>query len=347
MKRSGANVSGRSQRSAQYGVLATIAEEAGVSPATVSKVVHRRRDVAADTRAKVEELLDRHGYVRPWERPGPRQILAVFRDLSGPYTLEITRGIVEASAEADVDVVLGTTGRRSISQWLEECLETDAVGLIIVISMLTEQDQRRIVDQHLPVVLIDPLRAPSLGIPSVGVTNWNGARTAVQHLLDLGHTRIGMVAGRSHSEAGAARLHGYRAALEEAGLTYDPALVQSTDFDYAEALEATGHLLAADHPPTAIFAASDAQALGVLEAARKHGVTVPDDLSVMSFDDTLVASMASPPLSAMRQPFQQLGHEAMRILMNLYDGRSPGSTRIELATELVIRLSTAPLRHRA
>ena len=332
-------------RDAQYGLLTTVALEAEVSLATVSKVVHRRRDVAAVTRARVEELLTRHGYVRPWETvtPRPRQILAVFRDLVSPYTLEITRGIVDAGAEFGVDVVLGTTGARPISVWLEDSVALDAEGVIIVISMLTESDQARIVEQHLPVVLIDPLHAPVRPIPSIGVTNWNGAREAVQHLLRLGHTRVGMVAGRSHSQAGAARLHGYRAALEEAAIAFDPAIVRSTDFDYADGLKATLRILDADPRPTAIFAASDAQALGVLEAARRRGMRVPGELSVMSFDDTLVAAMASPPLSAVRQPFPELGREAMRILMELAEGRPPATNRIELSTELILRDSIAQL----
>jgi LacI family transcriptional regulator/LacI family xylobiose transport system transcriptional regulator len=295
----------------------------------------------------VEELLARNGYVRPWERESarPRQIIAVFRDMSGPYTLEVARGIVDAAGELGINVVTGTTSRRPISRWLEECVALGAAGLIIVISMLAEDDQRRIVEQRLPVVLIDPLSAPSLDIPSIGVTNWNGARDAMQHLLGLGHTRIGMVAGRSHSLAGAARLHGYRAALEEARIVYDPAIVRSTDFDYDEALAASLQILRCDEPPTAVFAASDAQALGVLEAARQEGFGVPDDLAVMSFDDTLVAAMACPPLSAVRQPFEELGHEATRVLMQLAEGRPPVSPRIELATELVLRTSTSVPRH--
>ncbi|MEW2401808.1 LacI family DNA-binding transcriptional regulator [Streptomyces sp. NPDC046862] len=190
-----------------------------MSLSTVSKVVHRRPDVGAATRARVEELLERHGYVRPGERDpaAPRQIIAVFRDLSGPYTLEVVRGIVNAADELGVNVVTGTTSHRSISQWLQECMALDAAGLIIVISMLSEDDQRRIVEQRLPVVLIDPLSAPSQDIPSIGVTNWSGARDAVQHLLGLGHTRIAMVAGRAHSLTGAARLHGYRAPWRKPG----------------------------------------------------------------------------------------------------------------------------------
>ena len=336
------NVQGKAQLDAQYGMLTSIATEAGVSLSTVSKVVHRRRDVSSSTRLRVEELLARHGYVRPWDRDSttPRQVVAVFRDLSGPYTLEVARGIVDAAGLVGVDVVTGTTSMRPISHWLRECTELGALGLIVVISMLTEEDQRHIVEQKLPVVLIDPLSTPSLDIPCIGVTNWSGAREAVQHLLELGHTRVGMIAGRSHSPAGAARLHGYRAALEEAGIAFDPAIVRATDFDFDEALTATLHVLRAANRPTALFAASDAQAMGVLEAARQCGLSVPRDLAVMSFDDSLVAAMACPPLSAVRQPFEELGHEATRVLIQLAEGRPPASLRIELATQLVLRTST-------
>lgn len=333
-----------SRRNAQYGLLASIADEVGVSPATVSKVVHRRRDVSQATRARIEALLAERGFVRTWEVEARRrrQILAVFRDLAGPYTLEVVRGIVESAAEIGVHTTVGTTSRRSIAQWLAESQKLDALGVVIVISTLVERDERRILEQRIPVVLVDPLNASSADIPSVGVANWHGATTAVQHLIDLGHRRIGMLAGRSHSLAGSARLHGYRAALTEAGIPYDATLVRSTDFDYGEALRAARSVLERGERPTALFAASDVQALGAMEAARQLGIDVPRGLSVMSFDDTLVAAMASPPLSAVRQPFRELGQEATRVLLNLADGRPPATTRRELATELVVRMSTAP-----
>lgn len=337
---------GKAQLDAQYGLLTSIAAEAGVSLSTVSKVVHRRHDVSAATRDRVEELLTRSGYVRPWDRSAttPRQMVVVFRDLSGPYTLEVARGIVLAAGLVGVDVVTGTTNSRPISHWLKECVALNALGLVVVISMLTDEDQQHIIEQQLPVVLVDPLSTPSADIPCIGVTNWSGAKEAVQHLLELGHTRVGMIAGRSHSPAGSARLHGYRAALEEAGIEFDPAIVRATDFDYGEALKATLHVLRAENRPTALFAASDAQAMGVLEAARQCGLSVPHDLAVMSFDDSLVAAMACPPLSAVRQPFEELGHEATRVLVQLAEGRPPASTRIELATKLVLRDSTAAPR---
>lgn len=120
--------------------------------------------------------------------------------------------------------------------------------------------------------------------------------------------------------------------------------MRPTDFDYAEALAVGSQILRADDPPTAVFAAGDAQALGVLEAARQQGLAVPDGLAVMSFDDTLVAAMGCPPLSAVRQPFEELGREATRVLLDLAEGRPPASPRIELATELVLRTSTSVRR---
>ena len=130
--------------------------------------------------------------------------------------------------------------------------------------------------------------------------------------------------------------------MAESGIPYDPGLVRSTDFDYGEGLRAARSLLGRSEGPTALFAASDVQAFGALEAARQLGIAVPGRLSVMSFDDTLVAAMASPPLSAVRQPFQELGREATRVLLHLADGKPPATARRELATELIVRMSTAP-----
>jgi DNA-binding LacI/PurR family transcriptional regulator len=214
--------------------------------------------------------------------------------------------------------------------------------MVLIISRMTERDQRRVLSKHVPVVLIDPLSAPLPGVPSVGVTDWRGACDAVGHLLTLGHRRIGIVAGRPHSPAGGARLHGYRAALHNAGIDYDPDLVRATDFDYVESVAATTELLTLPDRPTAIFATSDAQALGALEAARRLKISVPDDLSVVSFDDTSAAATASPPLTAVRQPFAELGQIATGLLVDMAEGRPPIIDRVELATALTLRSSTAP-----
>jgi DNA-binding LacI/PurR family transcriptional regulator len=333
------------RRSARHGLISEVARAAEVSVSTVSKVVHGHRDVGKATRARVQALLAEHGFAGP-ESPAeaPRKILTVFRDLDGPYTLEVVRGIVTSAAEAGAHPIIGMTNRQPIARWLDECDALGATGMILVISMLAESDQQRIVDQHIPVVLVDPLSEPVIEIPSIGVTNWKGGRTAVEHLLSLGHRRIGMLAGRPHSLAGSARLHGYRAALEEAGIPVDAALIKPSDFDFAEAVEAASELLALPDPPTAIFAASDAQALGVLDAARRADRRVPADLSLVSFDDTAIASMASPPLTVVRQPFEEMGRTAVRTLIDLAEGRAAATPRMELTTQLVVRESTAVLR---
>lgn len=329
------------RRSARHGLISEVARAADVSVSTVSKVVHGHRDVGEATRLRVRALLAEHGYATP--EAAPRKILTVFRDLDGPYTLEVVRGIVNGAAEAGAHPIIGMTNRQPIARWLDECEALGAAGMILVISMLAEPDQRRIVEQHIPVVLVDPLSEPAIEIPSIGVTNWKGGRTAVEHLLGLGHRRIGMLAGRPHSVAGSARLHGYRAALQEAGVPIDPVLIKPSDFDFAEAVVATAELLALPEPPTAIFAASDVQALGALDAAHRAGRRVPEDLSVVSFDDTAVASMASPPLTVVRQPFEEMGRAAVRTVVDLADGKVAATPRIELTTTLVVRESTSEM----
>jgi DNA-binding LacI/PurR family transcriptional regulator len=325
----------------QYGILSEVARAAGVSQGTVSKVVHGRRDVGAQTRKRVEELLDAHGYVRPQGQTRRKRVYVVFRDLHSPYTHEIARHIVDSALASGIEPTIGTTEHRAISHWLEACESAGSLGLVLVISMMSDLDQQRVRDQHVPVVLLDPLAEPMAGVSSIGVTNWQGGHDAVRHLIDLGHTRIGAISGRPHSPAGAARMHGYRAALHEAAIEYDRELVRTTDFDYDESIEASLELLGLDEPPTAIFATSDSQALGTLEAARRLGVVVPDMLSVISFDDTTAAATASPPLTAIRQPYDELGQAAIRVLMDLSAGVTVPD-RVELATTLSLRQSTAP-----
>jgi DNA-binding LacI/PurR family transcriptional regulator len=308
------------RQSYKHGVLTTVAREAGVSVATVSKVVHGKHDVGAATRTRIEALLDQYGYLRANGDSKPGRFFAVFRDLASPYTLEVVRGIVEAGSAADLHVIVGTTAHRSIPQWLDACSEPDVLGMILVISRMTERDQQRVISKHVPVVLIDPLNEPLPGVPTVGVTDWRGAYDAVGHLLELGHRRIGIIAGLDH----------------------DNNLVRSTDFDFNESVAATSELLTADDPPTAIFATSDAQALGVLEAARSLKISVPEQLSVVSFDDTSAAAMASPPLTAVRQPFDELGQVATRLLLGMAEGTPPVVDRFELSTVLTVRSSTAP-----
>ena len=178
---------------------------------------------------------------------------------------------------------------------------------------------------------------------SVGATNWRGGVQATEHLLGLGHRRLAFVGASSSSVPGVERLAGFRSALEAAGLDPNDAIVQPGLFSYEDGL-ACMHLLRGPRAPTAIFAASDAVALGVLEAARQVGAKVPDDLSIVGFDDTFSALAASPQLTTVKQPLMQMGRTAMQAAVaSARQGARPAAP-IEMATSLVVRGSTGPVR---
>jgi DNA-binding LacI/PurR family transcriptional regulator len=193
-----------------------------------------------------------------------------------------------------------------------------------------------------PLVVVDPTGEPLHDTPSIGATNWSGGLAATRHLLALGHRRIGVVSGPENVLCSRARLDGYRAAMDEAGVPIDPALIRYGNFHVQEGTTEGRALLALADPPTAIFAGNDLQALGVYQAAREARLHIPEDLSVIGFDDLPVASWVGPPLTTVRQPLVQMAMAAARLVLRLANGEQPSQTRIELATELIVRESTAP-----
>lgn len=326
--------------------LAAVAREAGVSIPTVSKVVNGRDDVAAGTRARIERLLAAHNYVG-WgqgrRRASVRSICLVFDSFENPYSMEISRGVMQAAAEAGMDVTVSLTSARTPGiTWADRVIRSGHEGLILVTSELTEAQRLHFARAGLPLVLIDPVNLPTPEVVSVGSTNWSGAVSATKHLLDLGHRRIAAIIGRPGTVFGRARLHGYRAALDDAGIPADDEMVRLPGkISYESAYDHALSLFGLPEPPSAIFAGSDLQALGVLEAARVASIRVPGQLSVVSFDDTAVARWSSPPLTAVHQPFAEMGHAATDVLRQLAAGKVPASHRIELATSLIERTSTA------
>jgi LacI family transcriptional regulator len=164
--------------------------------------------------------------------------------------------------------------------------------------------------------------------------------SAVKHLLELGHRRIGMIRGYE-CLVDDARYHGYVAALSGYGIAVDDGLIGRGNFRFEPTVEVAGAILDSPDPPTAFFAANDLEALGVIEAARRIGLSVPGDLSVVGFDDSAYASASSPPLTTVRQPFVQMGEVACQLLTDQIEGREPAAVRVELAATLVVRESTA------
>ena len=328
--------------------LADIAIAAGVSVATVSKVRNGRTDVAARTRSRVAAALADHNYGQRKPLRRARLIDLAFADLS-PWSVEIIRGAEEAAAAEGCRIAVSVvSGEAATQAWLARLSGGQIDGVILVLTELAPVYREQLAAMFLPVVIVDPVGQPDPRIPSIGATNWAGGLMATEHLIELGHRRIGIITGRPALLCSQARLDGYRSALARAGLSADPSLIHSGDFLFEGALAAARDMLAIDDPPTAIFAGSDMQALGVYEAARLRKLRIPNDLSVVGFDDLPMSAWVSPPLTTIVQPLAKMAAMATRTVIDSLGGRiDTSSNRVELTTSLVVRASTAPPRRKA
>jgi LacI family transcriptional regulator len=330
--------------------LAAVAAKAGVSLPTVSKVVNGRPDVAPETRARVERLLGEFNYHRPGARRGQRRgrrsglIDLIFNGLDSPWAVEILRGVEDwcASHATGAAVSAVRHGSARPASWTSALASHDTEGVILVTSELTTPQLEQLRGDGIPLVVVDPVNLPDPDLPSVGTTNWAGGLAATDHLTSLGHTRIGAIAGPPEYLCSRARLDGYRSGLDRARVPYRPELIRHGDFQHEGGFLRGSELLDLPEPPTAIFAGSDQQALGVYEAARQHGLRVPQDLSIVGFDDLPVARWISPPLTTVRQPLTEMGHTAAAMLGDLIESKPLPTRRVELSTELIVRESTAP-----
>jgi|tagenome__1003787_1003787.scaffolds.fasta_scaffold20724639_1 LacI family transcriptional regulator len=331
--------------------LATVAGTAGVSVATVSKVLNGRSDVSPVTRARVQEILEKHGYVGRRPEPIQRDTVELFyQGVLNAYSVQVIQGVVEAGQLAGVDVVLNahpphppTSSSGRAARWIRELIGNGRRAAIGLTSHLADADLAALARARLPLVVVDPANIPQPDVASVGSTNFAGGMAAAQHLLSLGHRRIGYVGGQPTSGCNQARMSGFRSALDAVGAPVPPEYVWLRDFLYDDGVLGGSALLDLPNPPTAIFAGSDEVALGILEAARARGLRVPEDLSLVGFDDTEVARLASPPLTTVRQPLREMGAVALRTALQLAAGEQVASHHVELATTLIVRGSAAPL----
>ncbi|WP_328483994.1 LacI family DNA-binding transcriptional regulator [Streptomyces sp. NBC_00377] len=328
--------------------LAEVADQAGVSVSTVSKVLHNRSDVSAETRAKVQRLLEQHGYLakhRPSATAAPPGGLIdfVINELDSPWAVELIRGAEDVLHDAGMGLVVSAThGRtRRARQWLDSLATRPTRGAILVVPELTPEQHDELSRLGVPYALVMPIDEPAPGTPWVGATNWPGGLAATRHLVELGHRRIAIISGPERRLTSRARVDGYRSALAEAALPFDPELVRYGDFAHSLAHRHALELLALPDRPTAIFAGSDHQALGTYRAAAELGLRIPDDVSVVGFDDLPFADWVTPRLTTVRTPLADMTALAARMVLRLLSGEQPETTRVEVATELVVRESTA------
>jgi LacI family transcriptional regulator len=323
--------------------IAHIAAAAGVSPSTVSKVLNGNSDVSAATRQRVQSLLAEHSYERrsSAQAEPPLLIDLVFQELESPWAMEIIKGAVQAAGEAGLNVALTSLSEHDTTRpWLDHICARGTQGVILLLANLDRRQRAELRSRGLPFAVVDPRGEPDPSITTVGATNWSGGFNATRHLIELGHERIGMISGPLDLLCSRARMDGYRSAMESAGLSIDPDLMAWGDFHVDGGFKAAMTMLSLPKRPTALFAGSDLQALGVLEAARLQHVRVPADLSLVGFDDLPLSTWTSPPLTTVRQPLADMAATAVRLVLAHGDGARAQS--IELATSLVVRETSAP-----
>lgn len=326
--------------------IAEIGEAAGVSVSTVSKVLNGNADVSAATRQRVQSLLLERGYQRRNStRSGTTPLVdLVFAELESPWAMEIVKGAVAAAAEVGLTVSLTSLSDGSEERsWLDRISARGTRGVILLLARLGQREHAELQSRGLPFAVVDPRGEPDPSVTTVGATNWSGGYTATRHLIDLGHRRVGVISGPTDLFCSRARMDGYRSAMEAAGLALDADLMQWADFHVDGGFKQAMAMLALPEPPTAIFAGSDLQALGVLEAARVQHIRVPNQLSLVGFDDLPLSRWTSPPLTTVRQPLFEMAATAVRLVLAQGRGEAPEGRSIELATSLVTRETTAPL----
>ncbi len=322
--------------------MSDVAKRAGVSIATVSKVVNSRYGVAPGTVARVQAIIDEMGYVENLSasslRRGRSNVLGILVATFEPFSTELLKGAARVADIAGYEVLAHTGGdahaweRRSLSRLGGTLMD----GAIIVTPTVLQGSV------EIPAVAIDPHYGPS-SLHTIDADSFEGARLVTKHLIDLGHTRIALLGGRAELDSARLREAGYRAALADAGIAVEEELVRETRYRPEVAVTEANVLLDMDDPPTAIFAANDITALETLRIARERGVDVPGELSVVGFDDVPEAALSEPPLTTVRQPLQAMGEAAMHMLIDLVEGRTR-EEHIRFDTTLVVRASTAPPR---
>lgn len=323
-----------------------VARNAGVSIATVSRVINGQPGVSSGAAERVRAAISTLGYetslVASSLRRSRKNVLGLVAHSFESYTAEILKGVMDALGGSGLDLIVYAAGDSygTESHGWEQRQVTLLSGTLadgcLVVAPWTDVRNRA------PVVAIDPVRGSRMH--AVMADNFAGSVVAVEHLLALGHRRIGLIGGRVTLAAAWSREEGYRHALDQAGIDIDETLIGRGDFHPDTAVAPANALLDLAEPPTAIFAASDGMALKVLEVARARGLDVPGDLSIVGFDNIPESALSNPPLTTVDQSVRRLGYEAARLLMSLVIHPAHDIHQVLVPTELVVRGSTGPPR---
>ncbi|EGV1225696.1 DNA-binding transcriptional regulator CytR [Salmonella enterica] len=339
----------KSNKQVTAATMKDVALKAKVSTATVSRALMNPDKVSQSTRSRVEQAALEVGYFpqsmgRNVKRNESRTILVIVPDICDPFFSEIIRGIEVTAAEQGYLVLIGDCAHQNQKEktFLNLIITKQIDGMVLLSSRLpfdaSVEEQR-----NLPPMVMSNEFAPELELPTVHIDNLTAAFNAMNYLLDLGHKRIGCIAGPEDMPLCHYRLQGYVQALRRSGIVVDPHYIARGDFTFEAGANALKQLLEQPLPPTAVFCHSDVMAPGALSWAKRQGLKVPDDLSIIGFDNIALAEFCDPPLTTVAQPRFDIGREAMLLLLDQMQGQNVSSGSRLMDCELIIRGSTRAL----
>ncbi|MBS9721923.1 LacI family DNA-binding transcriptional regulator [Tianweitania sp. BSSL-BM11] len=325
-----------------------IADKLGVSPATVSRALSDSGLVAEPTLSRIREAAAAMNYrpnvsARNLRTRRSKAVLMVVRDVGNPFYLDVLKGVEAAAREAGYAVLMGNTENDPEREtgFFDMLRDGQADGMVLITGQMPQAGRyKEGLPDNLPVVVALEM-IDGTGLPHIQIDNRAAASDAVQHLIGLGHTRIAHISGPLPEQMSELRLRGYRDAMERAGLPIPEGYEQRGDYRLVSGKRLCCALMDLPQPPTAIFAANDEMAFGVIAAAHERGLAVPGDLSVMGFDDIYLSEAFQPPLTTISQPRADVGRAAMTVLLDILDGRGAPDQPIILPTTLAVRGSTA------
>lgn len=326
-----------------------VAERARVSVSTISHVLNNTRHVSTETRERVLAAVEDLGYQQNLVARGLKTqktftIGLLISDIKNPFFTSVVRGVEDVALRRGYHVFLCNTDEDPDreDEYITELAKKGVDGLIVASAASRHNHARRLRVENITFVFMDR-EIEGIEADAVRVDNRLGMKLIAEHLVDLGHSRIGMVSGPLHTSSGHERYQGLREALEGLGGFLDDSLVRFGDFQSTSGQARTVELMQLAEPPTALVVANNQMTLGAFLAIQELGVRVPDDLSVVGFDDTEWAPLASPPLSTLAQPTYEMGVEAVRMLLDRIEGDEKGTPGKQFMEPwLVVRKSTAP-----
>ena len=334
--------------------ISDVAKLAGVSAMTVSRVINNSGYVGRATRSRVEAAIAELAYVpnalgRQLRSKRTKMLALVLSDIMNPFFTTIARGVEDVARGHGFSVVFCNTDESEAEEarYLLMLVQRQVDGVLLVPASTSEKSLRMLSAHKMPVVVLDR-RIRSRKADSVRSDSEAGARTLTRHLIDLGHRRIAMLTGRRSVSTSIDRVAGYRMAMAEAGLEVDDDLVRFGAYNLGDSNQADGsrmarEILAANPRPTAIFAANNFIAFGAIRAIHEAGLRMPDDISVVAFDDLPTAWLAEPFLTVVDQPAYEIGRRGAELLLARLDGRIVGPGReVILPSDLIIRRSSGP-----